>query len=197
MSEHAKRRIIIVESSAIVREGLTRLLSMHFPDTLIRAYTELQSSEKRLSAAEAVVILNPEAARAAQLKLATAMERFGGASLIGLITQAIDRESLRMFEDVIYLSDTAETIAAIIHKHLNKSPSIKRQGKLSRRETDVLRLLVKGYSNKQIAQELFISVHTVISHRKNITGKLGIRSIAALTVYAVINNLIAVDDYLR
>ena len=61
---------------------------------------------------------------------------------------------------------------------------------LSERERDVLVLVAKGYTNKEIATELFISPHTVISHRKNIVHKTGIRSVAGLTVYAVLNKLI-------
>lgn len=62
--------------------------------------------------------------------------------------------------------------------------------KLTQRELDVLRLLVLGYTTKEIAENLFISDHTVISHRKNITKKLAIKSLSGLTVYAIINNLI-------
>ena len=62
--------------------------------------------------------------------------------------------------------------------------------KLTQRELDVLRLLVLGYATKEIAESLFISDHTVITHRKNITKKIGIKSLSGLTVYAIINNLI-------
>ena len=65
---------------------------------------------------------------------------------------------------------------------------------LTNREKDVLKLVASGYSNKKIAEELFISVHTVISHRKNITEKSGIKSISGLTVYAILNNLIDTDN---
>lgn len=65
---------------------------------------------------------------------------------------------------------------------------------LSLREQDVLRLLVKGYSNKEVSGELFISTHTVMSHRKNIAKKLNIRSVAGLTVYAILNGIISMDD---
>ncbi|MEE0860679.1 MAG: LuxR C-terminal-related transcriptional regulator, partial [Paludibacteraceae bacterium] len=61
---------------------------------------------------------------------------------------------------------------------------------LSDREKDVLIQLVKGLSNKEIADVLCISTHTVISHRKNITRKLNIHSTAGLTIYAIVNKLI-------
>ena len=64
------------------------------------------------------------------------------------------------------------------------------ENELTLREKEVLREVAMGYSNKEIADSLFISIHTVITHRKNITGKLGIRSISGLTVYAILNHLI-------
>ncbi|PID92423.1 MAG: hypothetical protein CSA96_03195 [Bacteroidetes bacterium] len=65
---------------------------------------------------------------------------------------------------------------------------------LSEREVDVLKQVALGYANKEIAEALYISVNTVISHRKNITDKLGIKTIAGLTVYAIMNNLISPDN---
>jgi DNA-binding NarL/FixJ family response regulator len=65
---------------------------------------------------------------------------------------------------------------------------------LSERERDVLVLVARGLTNKEIASQLVISPHTVISHRKNIVHKTGIRSVAGLTVYAVLNKLIDSDQ---
>ncbi len=61
---------------------------------------------------------------------------------------------------------------------------------LSQREIEVLRLIASGRINKEIAQELNISINTVLSHRKNITAKLGIKSISGLTFYALMNGII-------
>jgi DNA-binding NarL/FixJ family response regulator len=61
---------------------------------------------------------------------------------------------------------------------------------LSNREIEVLKLVALGFANKEIAEKLFISTHKVMSHRKNMTEKLGIKSISGLTVYAIINNYI-------
>ncbi|MBO5819988.1 MAG: response regulator transcription factor, partial [Alistipes sp.] len=68
--------------------------------------------------------------------------------------------------------------------------NISESHELSERERDVLILVARGFTNKEIASELNISPHTVISHRKNIVHKTGIRSVAGLTVYAVLNKLI-------
>ena len=52
----------------------------------------------------------------------------------------------------------------------------------------------KGLSNKEIADVLFISTHTVISHRKNIARKLNIHSTAGLTIYAIVNKLVDINS---
>ena len=65
---------------------------------------------------------------------------------------------------------------------------------LSDREKDILVQIVKGLSNKEIADVLFISPHTVITHRKNITRKLNIHSTAGLTIYAIVNNLVGINS---
>ncbi|MFW5781575.1 MAG: response regulator transcription factor, partial [Bacteroidota bacterium] len=69
-----------------------------------------------------------------------------------------------------------------------------RQEVLSERETDVLVQLLKGLSNKEIAEKLHISKHTVISHRKNIVEKTGIKSLPGLTIYAISKKIIPVDS---
>ena len=61
---------------------------------------------------------------------------------------------------------------------------------VSEREKEIIICLVQGLSNKEIAAQLFISVNTVITHRRNISRKLQIRSLAGLTIYAIANNLI-------
>ncbi|MCH5217172.1 MAG: response regulator transcription factor [Muribaculaceae bacterium] len=62
--------------------------------------------------------------------------------------------------------------------------------RLSQRECEVLRELAAGKTNKEIADTLCISINTVITHRKNISGKLGIHSVSGLSLYAVMNGII-------
>lgn len=65
---------------------------------------------------------------------------------------------------------------------------------LSAREEEVLTLIARGLMNKEIADRLHISTTTVISHRRNIMEKLGIKSVAGLTLYAVTRGYVAADD---
>jgi len=65
---------------------------------------------------------------------------------------------------------------------------------LSKREKDIIRNIAQGKANKEIADELCISVYTVATHRRNICSKLGIHSSAGLTIFAIINHLVDVND---
>lgn len=65
---------------------------------------------------------------------------------------------------------------------------------LSEREREIVHCVVCGLSNKQIAEQLFISLNTVLTHRKNIARKLNIHSVAGLTIYAIVNKIVNIDE---
>lgn len=65
---------------------------------------------------------------------------------------------------------------------------------LSDREKDVIACVTKGMSNKEIAEELYLSVHTVATHRRNISNKLQIHTTAGLTIYAIANKLVNIEE---
>lgn len=65
---------------------------------------------------------------------------------------------------------------------------------LSAREAEVLALIARGHINKEIAQRLGIGLTTVISHRRNLMEKLGIRSVSGLTLYAVTRGYVEADE---
>lgn len=71
-----------------------------------------------------------------------------------------------------------------------KRHEVNAESQLSSREKEVLRELAGGKTNKEIAETLCISINTVITHRKNISGKLGIHGVSGLSLYAVMNGII-------
>lgn len=88
------------------------------------------------------------------------------------------------------LSQSIETLNKLISS-IQQPIANKSSQNLSSREIEVLKLVAMGYINKEIADKLSISINTVLTHRKNITSKLGIRSVSGLSVYAIMNGLIS------
>jgi len=121
-------------------------------------------------------------------------------SAVIILIRDTDPNENRMngFADEIEISDTEKIIFRKLEKQLSALSRQKNQGmppeEISQREKDVLRLVALGLTNKEIGEKLYISSHTVITHRKNITSKLGIKTIAGLTVYALLNRLIAAEE---
>ena len=98
-----------------------------------------------------------------------------------------------------FFINTAEEDKYIITSILQNAGKDKKENKekvegISEREIAVVRCIAKGMINKEIAEELFISQHTVITHRKNLTRKLGIKTVSGLTVYAILNNIIDINE---
>ena len=90
-------------------------------------------------------------------------------------------------------SNSEENMATLIGKLFKESDAENNGSRLTQREISVLQLVAKGCLNKEIADQLNISVNTVLSHRKNITAKLGIKSVSGLSVYALMNGIVNPD----
>jgi DNA-binding NarL/FixJ family response regulator len=117
---------------------------------------------------------------------------------VGLVYQYTEQAVLGQFDALIEIDDSPLQIVNTLEHATTKKNSIPSVASdddydLSEREREVLVLLAKGLMNKEIADKLCISIHTVISHRKNIVRKTGIKSVAGLTVYALLNNLMQAE----
>ena len=78
-------------------------------------------------------------------------------------------------------------------ENLPPMPKVLSQKILTDREIEVMSLIVQGYINKEIADKLNIGLATVITHRKNIMEKLGMKSVSALTIYAVMHGYVDIN----
>lgn len=100
-------------------------------------------------------------------------------------------------ENFLYVHDDTENIIEKLEYILNsicKKSADDIQEELSPREIEVLQLVAQGYINKEIADKLNISFNTVLTHRKNITAKLGIKTVSGLSFYAMMNGYITTKD---
>ncbi len=98
--------------------------------------------------------------------------------------------AIRRLEQLTKQSDVSRNISDMVFK----AGVGQQSDALSDREKDVIIALVQGMSNKDIADHLFISVNTVITHRRNIARKLQIHSPAGLTIYAIVNGLVDISS---
>jgi DNA-binding CsgD family transcriptional regulator len=79
-------------------------------------------------------------------------------------------------------------------KNLPPLPKVLEQKILSDREIEVMNLIVQGFINKEIADKLNIGLATVVTHRRNIMDKLGVKSVSALTIYAVMHGYVDINS---
>ena len=192
-------KIAIAEPSQMLRYGLGNMLH-ELPDVEIIFSTDnLNSLNARISALHPdILIINPqlyEYARRATLR--AEFDQLPNLRIIGLITAHCDSQHLKQFSGLIELNDDLQRVKSTINQVIGTIQNDTDEpdtDPLSDREKEVLVCLSKGLKNNEIADTLNISVHTVITHRKNIVRKTGIKSVAALTVYAILNNLIEEKD---
>ena len=185
-------RIAIVEPSAIIAEGVASILRSSGEADVLAIYPTLRAYADRLSVKDVeVVVVGSQVAVGAQLR-----SELQGVAVVLLSTTVVDEDVLRQVDGVINIYDDEATLMRKLRTAVEQGETnpYSDSHDLSERERDVLILVAKGMANKEIADRLNISIHTVMSHRKNITHKTGIKSVAGLTVYALLNNLLDQND---
>ena len=115
--------------------------------------------------------------------------------IVALVSVVMDANQLKDYDEQINLFDDVEKLTRKISSLMNVDEEDENeQDALSQREKEIIGCVVRGMTNKEIAEKLFISVHTVITHRRNITRKLQIHSAAGLTIYAIVNKLVELGE---
>ncbi|MGL5683901.1 MAG: response regulator transcription factor [Marinifilaceae bacterium] len=191
------KKVAIIEPSWIVREGLRDLIALYKEFKVISVSDDLHSFNDKYRVEEPdIVVMNPNVVDYS--KRGAVRSCFGNTTAFALIAiqySFVESDVLRQFDDYIEVTDQRNRIIKKLETALPPIKEEKQEGsELSDREIEILIAVAKGKTNKEIADEHNISIHTVISHRKNITRKIGIKSVSGLTVYALLNNLIDQND---
>lgn len=195
----SKKRLALIVPSQIVSKGLETILeeSGEFRVTNISG-SGIRGREYHLGGGDAdVVLADPSIFAFGERDQAhKIISEHYNAPVVAVLTCALDEDSQRQFDAVISLGESAGSIIKKV-KDVAFGESLEPrtdESVLSAREKEVLVCVAKGMQNKEIADLFNISTNTVISHRKNISRKTGIRSIAGLTVYALLNNLLDINE---
>ena len=196
MAENKRHRILLIEPSEIVAAGMEAIIEKSSEFRLASTLPNLNYYKNRPDAFD-IVIINPA--------VIDYNERFDIRSIfsseehktavVALTYTSYDENVLRQYDECIGIYDSAARIFQKLNNALKERKESKSElYELSTRERDILVAVAKGKTNKEIADEFNISIYTVISHRRNISRKLGINSISGLTVYAIMNKLIDISS---
>lgn len=190
-------RVLIAEPSAIVADGLRVLLEEAGGFSVAAVISDLSILDERLrmSAAD-IAVINPSLVDVRSARnLRGAFPMLQNVRTMAMTYGVFDDELLRQFDVVAKVVDSASSIAGKLrHIAADEDGRNDTACDITEREREILIAVARGRTNKEIADEHNISVHTVITHRKNITRKTGIKSVAGLTVYALLNNMIDRHD---
>lgn len=114
--------------------------------------------------------------------------------VVGLAITQLPEITESLFDATIGIYDGASKWKSLLANAKKDSDSSAEGHDLTPREVEVVRGIVKGLSNKQIASDINVSVNTVTTHRRNIAAKLDIHSAAGLTIYAIVKKIVSLDE---
>lgn len=191
-------KIAVAEPSLIIRNGMLSVLKrlsglniqiVEIPDVpKLDMILRMQHPD--------ILIINPMLLGVFSLQQIKGDVEFRKLKCVALQISLTDREAMKDYDQTISVYDTAEQIKEKIQQlqaELSEGDEEPTE-QLSTREKEIIVCVVKGMTNKQVADQLCLSIHTVITHRRNIAAKLQIHSSAGLTIYAIVNKLVELNE---
>ena len=191
-----KKSVILVSPSEMVARGLEVVLGDSAEFRVEEIFHDLSRPvEARLRIVDPdIVIIDPtvfdfRSRKEGRGRLADICDSI----VIALDVSGLTDDVLRQYDGSVSIYDRPDEVVRKVRSSMESKQTdsiVSDGGELSSREKEILVCVAKGMLNKEIADKLNLSIYTVITHRKNITRKIGIKTVAGLTVYALLNNLI-------
>lgn len=200
MPSNTLLKIVIAEPSAIIRSGLETVLK-RLPGLRI-SLTELPTADNLIEILRYeqpdILLINPCIPGYNGLEHIKEESGCPMMKCVALLYTAADNLLLRPYDSQISIYDSPDELKHKLEqlKDIKESAEVNEdeQQTLSSREKEIVVCVVKGLTNREIAERLFLSAHTVITHRRNIARKLQIHSASGLTIYAIVNKLVELSD---
>lgn len=198
-------RIAVAETSVIVRSGVVAVLK-RLPGVQVRP-VEVASPDALENCFHMdtpdILLVNPTFGGWFNVEDFRSDSVHASVGCIALNCNIIDTSILQAYDESITLHETPDSLQEKILKVAarrsdadegDSQSSGTETEQLSQREREIVICVVKGMTNKEIADRLFLSIHTVNTHRRNIARKLEIHSAAGLTIYAIVNKLVELGE---
>lgn len=195
MTTNEKKKIILITPSKIIARGINAILSDYGDFRLEAILSDISRENENVlknTSVDIIIIDTGLWGYSSRRQFRSLISEYSDAAIIGVNTLALDEESKKLYNELFSIYDAPSVIINKLRAANTSERELSEQNKneLSIREQEILVCVAKGMLNKEIADKFNISIHTVITHRKNITKKTGIKTVAGLTVYALLNNLI-------
>lgn len=202
MNNKLSLKIVVADTSVIIRSGVSAVLK-RIPNLDVHP-VEVTSAEALGNYANLhrpdMVIINPAFDGWFNLPVFKGQHpRLEGVKYVALLSSVTNNNVLKEYDERFSICDDLDIIAAKLNGLMRTDEESDEEKEseadtLSQREKEIVTCIVKGMTNKAIAEQLFLSIHTVITHRRNIARKLQIHSSAGLTIYAIVNKLVELSD---
>ncbi len=194
----SKTIFIIFEKSYLIRLGLASLLKEIKGAEISGYYNSVDNFASLIKNQNPdIIIINQELYSDINTQTINNLSSEYNFRVIGITNEKMEITNSLFSNQIFYKEEKTKILNKIneITFQLNgNKKNLKDNKEISEREKAVLECVAKGMTNKEIAEKLFISAHTVITHRKNIVRKLGIKTVSGLTVYAILNKIIDMTD---
>lgn len=196
MSRDEKLHIVVAETSPVISAGLSfclrRLPGIQAQTIEVHSYDDLIDciNSTRID----IVVVNPTFG--GTFSPQQFRESAGDDVKVAAIEiSQLDKQTRALYDETVSVVEELPSMATKIRSLArNTDDADPDKEPLSQREKEIITLVVKGMTNKEIAERLFISIHTVMTHRRNIARKLEIHSATGLTIYAIVNHLVNLSE---
>lgn len=188
--------IVIAEPSIIIRSGLSSVLkripALNIDVAEIGNLSSLPTQLRRYR--PDILIVNPMLFGAFSLSQIKSDADVPQLKVVALLMALANSDILKQYDECFSVNDSPEVIREKLNRLVNSEEKRVNRQELSSREKEIIGCVVKGLTNKQIADLLCLSTHTIMTHRRNIANKLQIHSPAGLTIYAIVNKIVEIND---
>lgn len=197
MSREEKLHIVIAEMSPVLSAGFSQCLRRlpGIQANIIEVKTPAALFDCVRSNNPDIILVNPTFGGIFNPEVFREEVSCENCKIIAIEIGKLSRQAADLYDGLISVIDDIDTITDRIKSLC--SPQIdqsEEKDSLSQREKEIISLVVKGMTNQEIADKLFLSIHTVITHRRNIARKLEIHSATGLTIYAIVNKIVDIDE---
>lgn len=197
MPNNEKVNIIIAETAPVLLAGyshcLRKVKSLHA--NIIEVSSSRQLEANLIGNKINLLLINPTFGGYFNPEHAREISAFENLKIVALEIGKLSSQVVSLYDEIFSITDDLESLENKLSKlfSLSKEDNNDKEA-LSQREKEIVSLVVKGLTNQEIADKLFLSIHTVITHRRNIARKLEIHSATGLTIYAIVNKIVDLNE---